>query len=294
MSDGMDETLLGDLQRIGLSHDESLVYLHLLRTKSATAAEIHGSSAFRKKKRPNLYKVLNRMVDRAYLHSEHKEGRALFFPVRPHVIIDRLLAEKRKELEELELRSPEVEMRLESIHAAETVSLDAIAPNIMGFVRSSMPSKWVVNERPSIQKLEGTVTQISIEFNTRRRFGGDAAGIVVFEFRYPNQIESMKERLIATLRDGMVDALENSKGGGPFDVKDYYFTRRETMPGLETLHLPYTLVTVHLNFMNLAGNGGFLVLRLQEYPSWVLGVWAASEDDLSALLMHLLERNTLK
>ncbi|MDF1537911.1 MAG: helix-turn-helix domain-containing protein [Candidatus Thorarchaeota archaeon] len=294
MADGLDDTLLTDLRRLGMSPDETLIYLYLIKAKSATVADIHKASSFRKKKRPNLYKVLNRMREKTFLHSEVKEGRTLFFPVRPHIVLENLLLQKQMEFEELQSKISLMENRLESIHSAETISLDDIDSSISQFVRTNIPSQWIVNERPSIVKLEGTVKQMSIEFNTRRRFGGDAAGIVFFVFRYPNHIDALRERIISSLRDGMIDALESSKGNGSFAIKDYSFSQEEEIPGFEDTGVPYTKIIVYLNFMKMTGNGGFLVLRLEEFPSWVLGIWASSMDDLTLLLNPLFEKYTFK
>ena len=161
-------------------------------------------------------------------------------------------------------------------------------------MRSSVPQHWVVNERPSVLKLEGTVKQTSVEFNTRRRFGGDAAGVVFFVFRYPDQRDLLKNRLISSLRDGMIDALESSKGSSPFDIKEYSFEQKELVLEPDGLHLPYTSTLVHLNFMNMAGSGGFLILQLEDFVNWVLGVWAASLDDLTQLLHHILREHVIK
>jgi sugar-specific transcriptional regulator TrmB len=294
MDDGLDDTLFADLKRLGLSPDESLIYLYLIKAKSATAAEIHSASSFRKKKRPNLYKVLNRMKEKSLLHTEIKEGRTLFFPVRPHIVLENLLLQKQIEFEELKSKTSLMESRLESIHSTETITLDEIGTDISEFVQTIIPAQWIVNERPSIVKLEGTVRRISIEFNTKRRFGGDSAGIVFFVFRYPNHIAAFENRADSSLRDGMIDALESSKGSGSFDIKDYSFMYRDNLPGIKDIQLSYTHITVHVNFMNMSGNGGFLVLRLDEFPRWVLGLWAATLDDLILLLRRLQESFTIK
>jgi hypothetical protein len=294
MSDGLDDTLLTDLRRVGLSPDEALVYLYLLKVKSATVAEIHSAPNFRKKKRPNLYKILNRMKEKTLLHSEVKEGKTLFFPVRPHAILSHLLLQKQREFEELQAKKALMEARLECVHSTEAVSLEEIDPSIVEFIQASIPQHWIVNERPSVLKLEGTVKQVSVEFNTRRRFGGDAAGVVFFVFRYPNHMDVLQDRLIASLRDGMIDALESSRGSGSFDIKDYSFDQKELVLEPEGIRLPYTSSTVHLNFMNLTGSGGFLTIRLDGLEYWVLGVWAASVDDLTLLLHSIFREHSIR
>ncbi len=242
---------------------------------------------FSHRKRPNVYKTLNRLVDKKWVVTETKGGHTLFFPVRPHIVGQNIVDEKRAELAALEEKLPLLEDQLEAMLQSETISLEDLDAETREFVRTVTPNRWFLRERPTVSKFLSSGRTVSIEFNTRRRFGGDSAGLVIFSFRYREHVNHFRQEADNTLRNGMIAALESQRGLGKFDVKRYEFSESPVSIVPEKPSLRYTVLTVYLNLMNMRGEGGFLSVELESHPTWIVGVWAASSDDLVQLVGHV-------
>ncbi|MBN2231080.1 MAG: hypothetical protein JW779_15960 [Candidatus Thorarchaeota archaeon] len=282
--------LLSELRQLGFSNQEVLLYIQLLRLKSASVSEIHQIEGYSQKKRPNIYKLLNSMAEKSLIYSEVKDGRTLFFPNRPHILLQSLLDMKREELSHLEEILPNIESQLEEIHIVESISLDAIDSEIANFIDLVKPKKWLIREQPSQRKLGGSGRQVSIEFNTRRRFGGDSAGIILFTFRYREHVVHYLNSVESIMKNGMIQALEGQRGPRHFDIKDYEFSKKKGQLPPLCEDTEYVVITVYLNLMNLKAEGGFLHLLLKSSPNWIIGVWGSSLDDLSTLLQSIVTK----
>jgi DNA-binding PadR family transcriptional regulator len=276
------------LEALGLTPEEADLYIHLLSVKSATVQEIHSSASFKGKQRSNLYKVLNRLVEQKMITEETKEeaGKKRFFPVEPKVACPALLERKEAELRDLQA---ELEWTVEALDRLVDVQKNSRfdVPEPLQPLVTLLKPTWIVKEPPEVFEKPGLGKIYSIEYNTRRVFGGDSVGIVIHQFKYA---EHVTPEAITKARDhelsGFMAALDAIKDQGPVKMKDYW-SEDGVIDGLQYTKI-HTRLTIPGKFA-----GGIATFILAEMPEAIVSVWGADLADFQDAISRLSAGFTL-
>ncbi len=270
------------LRDLGLTGDETLLYMHLLQVKSATVREICSSPGFKAKRRSNIYKVINKLHAKGFLIEEVKDGRLLSFPVMPHVILTETLKKKEEELQNIREAMPGLIESLEAMFGKPWISADTI-PSPLKPIVESVPAQWVIKESPVKVKQPGLGNITSVEFNTRRRFGGDSAGLVYHEFAYPEHARMAFDAAREFEKESMRTSLMNVIKQGPIHIRKFWFEEARFVDSSSVKGMKYTLVHTQLNFPG-DFKGGLASFIIVQHPTAVLSAWGADLRDFTSVV----------
>ncbi|MBN2152945.1 MAG: hypothetical protein JW839_15950 [Candidatus Lokiarchaeota archaeon] len=286
-------TLLEERLRVlGLTPDEAACYIHLLKVKAATVREIHAVPPFKEKKRPNVYKIVDGLLAKGLLDSEVKEGKQRLFPVRPHVVLEEFVERKNWELEELRASMPALVENLERVFDTPP-TVGFTIPAAARPLTDLMNPAWIVREAPEVFQEQGIGVVHSVEFNTRRRFGGDSAGLSVHEFKYTEHVAPAFGRARDFAAAHFESAMRSIKPHGPVHVKAFSFhpaslDRTGKMPR----SLEYTRIETRLSIPGRF-TGGMCTFAIEELPVLVVTAWGADARDFMDAMQRLAHGFTL-
>ncbi|UYP47392.1 hypothetical protein NEF87_003677 [Candidatus Lokiarchaeum ossiferum] len=279
--------VINNLISFGLSKEEALMYCFLLQEKSATVAEIYQSPYFSKKKRPNLYKIIKNLKEKGFLFEEMKKKKKRFFPLNPQNILNLIIQEKEMKLQRLKQTSEGLILDLDTIVAQPNTKFDIMPPLLKEIVSKIKKKKWIIKEIPEVHNASGMETVMSVEFDTRRNFRADSAGIVIFKYRYKEHLEEAIPRVIQKQEAQFQDALENVQDQLPFGFEEIKFSSK-ILDIDNTNHIPYRKLEIKTKFLGKM-HGGFTVLKFHQYPTVLLSIWSANLPDFKEILTRTLQ-----
>jgi len=282
----MDKNPLGDqLLQFGLTVEESSLYLFLLKVKSATISDISKSPEFRAKHRPNLYKTIANLKQKGFVVEEVKEGRKRIFPEPPREVLDTFLTEQENRIQALRSAAPPLVESLSQIFEQPNVGFLPLPEMLKTFVETLVNPDWIIKEAPESSEIKMLGTIYSVEFNTRRKFGADSAGLVVNKFRYEEHRDEAVNRVKDYQKEQMSQALQVLVSHGPVTVKKFWFEEKSlSIKGLIS-PIPYSELHVKLNLPGIS-RGGLATFRLGEFPTLLLSVWGANFNDFKDLVQR--------
>ncbi len=107
------QTLADELSRFGLSRRQSEAYIFLLTKGPKTASQIARNMD---RNRSDTYRVLNELLELGLVEKQLSTDRkTLFTPTPPKEAISRILADKKKEVDELSQRAEETADQLDAV-----------------------------------------------------------------------------------------------------------------------------------------------------------------------------------
>jgi hypothetical protein len=277
-----------ELVRLGLTHEEALLYLFLLDVKSSTIGDIHRSPEYREKLRPNLYKIINSLERKGFVREEVKDGMKKFFPEPPKEVLDKLVVEEGRRLEELRGVAPRLSRHLEDTFLKPSRRFPQLPDQLRDFV-DTVNKRWFLNETPEVRRIPMLGVMYSAEFHTHRRSGANTAGLVVNEFRYSEHRDGAIDRMRQFQKEEMGRALEHVKNHGVFRMKKYWFEDKFMKIRSILFLIPYS--ELHLK-LSIPGEfkGGMTTLRLEEYPTELISIWGANHLDFRDLVTRIAQR----
>ncbi len=288
--------IINDLQKnlteFGLSHDEASLFLYLLKVKSATIGEIHKSKEFQPKKRPNLYKTINSLIEKKFVTEKEKNRKKKFFPISPEIIFNQYIQEQELKVENLKKLSVDLIENMEEIFQKPNPDFNytstSIPQVVMQYIEDIISEKWILNESPEIGEQKGLGTIYAFEYNTGRKFGGDSAGIVIHKFRYPEHRDLAFQKTKIYQREEIEKALNQQKEQGHFYVDKYWFEDKELFLENENYSekLVYSELTGKLNIFGKKFTGGTAILLLKEDPTIIISIWGADFRDFLELVYN--------
>lgn len=285
------------LSKFGFSKDESLLYIRLLGVKSATAQEILKIEEFKTKKRPNIYKIINSLIEKKTIIEEEKEHKKVFFPIPPDRLINYLIDLEEKKFKSLKEESIVVLKRMSSIYETPKFSLDQIPEYFQNLIKIAIPNRWIVSENPFIYDSKNLGKIISLEFNTLRKLGADSAGIIIHEFRYPEHRTQKFEEVMEYQQTQLKRSLENIKNQGPIYLKEYWFEDAEiTLPSQSknaNMKIKINEIRGKMNIPIGKIKGAFTSFFLEEFNIIILSVWAADFRDFMKIIENVSKKYSI-
>jgi len=286
-------------QELGLTHEEANIFVFLLQLKSATVAELAIAlkqvqkltpstiSAGRSptKQRTNLYKYLNQLVLKGFAFTESKGVSKRFFPLDFEILIDSIVAQKRRALDRLIQQAQEVTKELNGLTAGPNLNFSFQSNPTSEYISRMIPDTWSLKETLYMQS-RPPGQSYSVEFITPRKRDANEAGLTVVEFRYPEHAIECYQQTWGYLVEEMQGALNALKGKFitaikefSWDVTDYIFRDRS---------LPVVRFHVKLH-LGISGESFIFCAISKEHPTHILAFWATHPDDFALLVGNFLD-----
>lgn len=281
--------IIRQMSKFGLTKEEALLYYFLLERKSGTVKEIHDSKEYCLKQRPNLYKLINSLVEKGFVEEEIKGGKKRFFPQAPHFILNLKIEEKQKKLDELKELLTSLSDNLENVLKKSVDVFTPIPEIVLEFVSGVVNEEWSVKEPPEVIKTKDLGTIYSIEFNTHRKFSGNSAGIVINYFRYKEHRDESLLDVQRNLKEEMIKAFQRIDGHGPIKFLGYESSQEELMVKGINFKQFYTEFKIKTN-LDINASSACTSFIFEDHLKKIISCWAADKEDF----LELAEKMTKK
>jgi hypothetical protein len=275
------------LQDYGFTRDEAHLYCYLIRMGSATIHEIHSSPDFSDKLRPNLYKIIDNLHIKQFIIEEFKDGKKRFFPIEPEQILEKNIADEETRISNLKEKKNDLIKGLEAMKSGFENPFK-ISSEYQSFLLTIIPSKWQIKEPPEIRKIPLMGSLYSVEYDTKRRFGANSAGIAINKFAYPEHRKPVFEEVIHYEQIQMENALRNHFNQNSFKLKEFTLFS-EPIHLKDNISIPITKFKLKLNIPGTF-SGGIATFPLEEFPNLLISVWGADYQDFLLLIEKISEK----
>jgi predicted transcriptional regulator len=275
-----------ELRQFGLTDEEATLYVFLLQVKSATMQDISKSPEFQTKRRPNLYKVIASLEQKGFVTEEEKGGRKRFFPEPSEQALESVITKLEKRVQELRTTSETLTKELSELFESPNPRFTPLPEILEQFVSVGVNPEWIIKETPETHELKLLGTIYSVEFNTGRKLGADAAGLVVNEFRYEEHRDAALQRARDYQKERMATAMQAVTDHGPVHIERFWFEEKFLRLKDLASPLPYLELRLKWNFPG-SPRGGLATVRLQDFPTLLLSAWGANYSDFKDIMQRI-------
>ena len=284
-------TLIQRMTEFGLGPQEAHLYCHLISVKSATVPELMARKEFAKIQRPNLYKLITSLKEKNAILEEQKGEIKRIFPVEPAIFFQSYLDTEKQRIEQLESDISTLNNQFEVLAETPNPDFYQIPTEYKELYQKIIPSAWVIKEMPIIQNLKQLGNHLIVEFDTHRKFSGNAAGLSIHKFNYAEHIPAAFPKVSEFQCQKLKDALEMYRTTDFFRFKDVNFMERlyqfkTQSPKIPSLNYFDILIksTVGIQF-----HAAMAIFCLTEYPLLILSLWTADQRDLTVCMQKCVE-----